>query len=34
VTLSFDHVIVDGAQATRFAQRFKELLESDYGLAD
>jgi len=34
VTVSFDHVIVDGAQATRFAQRFKELLESGYGLAD
>ena len=34
VTVSFDHVIVDGAQATRFAQRLKELLESGYGLAD
>jgi len=34
VTLSFDHVIIDGAQATRFAQRFKQLLESDCGLAD
>ena len=34
VTVSFDHVIVDGAQATRFAQRLKELLESGYGLVD
>jgi len=34
VTVSFDHCIVDGAPATRFAQRFKELLESAYGLSD
>ena len=34
VTVSFDHVIVDGAQATRFAQRFKDLLESGYALSD
>jgi pyruvate/2-oxoglutarate dehydrogenase complex dihydrolipoamide acyltransferase (E2) component len=34
VTVSCDHVIVDGAQGTRFAQRFKELLESGYGLVD
>lgn len=27
VTLSFDHDIVDGGPATRFAQHFKELLE-------
>jgi pyruvate/2-oxoglutarate dehydrogenase complex dihydrolipoamide acyltransferase (E2) component len=32
VTLSFDHDIVDGAPAARFAQHFKELLESGYGL--
>jgi pyruvate/2-oxoglutarate dehydrogenase complex dihydrolipoamide acyltransferase (E2) component len=32
VTVSFDHDIVDGAPAARFAQRFKELLESGYGL--
>jgi pyruvate/2-oxoglutarate dehydrogenase complex dihydrolipoamide acyltransferase (E2) component len=34
VTVSFDHVIIDGAQGTRFAQRFKELLEGGYGLVD
>jgi pyruvate/2-oxoglutarate dehydrogenase complex dihydrolipoamide acyltransferase (E2) component len=27
VTLSFDHDIIDGAPATRFAQRFRELVE-------
>jgi hypothetical protein len=32
VTLSFDHDIVDGAPAARFAQHFKELLEGGYGL--
>jgi pyruvate/2-oxoglutarate dehydrogenase complex dihydrolipoamide acyltransferase (E2) component len=32
VTLSFDHDIVDGGPATRFAQHFKELLESGHGL--
>ncbi|HSR28946.1 MAG TPA: 2-oxo acid dehydrogenase subunit E2 [Anaerolineae bacterium] len=32
VTLSFDHDIVDGAPAARFAQHFKELLESGHGL--
>lgn len=32
VTISFDHDIVDGAPATRFAQRLKELIESGYGL--
>jgi pyruvate/2-oxoglutarate dehydrogenase complex dihydrolipoamide acyltransferase (E2) component len=30
--LSFDHDIVDGAPAARFAQHLKELLESGYGL--
>jgi pyruvate/2-oxoglutarate dehydrogenase complex dihydrolipoamide acyltransferase (E2) component len=33
VTVSFDHDIVDGAPAARFIQRFKELIESGYGLA-
>ncbi len=32
VTISFDHDIVDGAPAARFAQRLKELIESGYGL--
>ena len=32
VTLSFNHDIVDGAPATRFASRFKDLIESCYGL--
>ena len=34
VTLAFDHAIVDGVPAARFATRFKELLESGYGLRD
>lgn len=32
VTLSFDHDIVDGAPAARFAQHLNELLESGHGL--
>ncbi len=32
LTISFDHTIVDGAPAARFTQRFKELIESAYGL--
>jgi pyruvate/2-oxoglutarate dehydrogenase complex dihydrolipoamide acyltransferase (E2) component len=32
VTLDFDHDIVDGAPAARFAQRFRELVESGYGM--
>jgi pyruvate/2-oxoglutarate dehydrogenase complex dihydrolipoamide acyltransferase (E2) component len=32
VTLDFDHDIVDGAPAARFAQRFQELVENGYGL--
>ncbi|HEX5754597.1 MAG TPA: 2-oxo acid dehydrogenase subunit E2 [Archangium sp.] len=32
LTLSIDHDIVDGAPATRFSRRLKELLESGYGL--
>jgi pyruvate/2-oxoglutarate dehydrogenase complex dihydrolipoamide acyltransferase (E2) component len=34
LTLSFDHDIVDGAPAARFAQHLKELLESSHGLED
>jgi pyruvate/2-oxoglutarate dehydrogenase complex dihydrolipoamide acyltransferase (E2) component len=33
ITLSFDHDIIDGGPATRFAQHFKELLESGHGLS-
>jgi pyruvate/2-oxoglutarate dehydrogenase complex dihydrolipoamide acyltransferase (E2) component len=33
VTLSFDHDIVDGAPAARFARRFVQLIEEAYGLA-
>lgn len=32
LTLSFNHAVVDGAPATRFTRRFKELIESGYGL--
>ncbi len=34
ITISFDHDIIDGAPAARFAQRLKELIESGYGLCD
>ncbi len=34
VTLSFDHDVVDGAPAARFAQTFKELVEDGYGLGE
>lgn len=34
VTVSVDHDIVDGAPATRFSRRLKELIESGYGLDD
>ena len=34
LTLSFDHDIVDGGPAARFAQRFKELVENGDGLFD
>lgn len=34
VTLSFDHNVVDGAPAARFAQRFKTLVEAAHGLTD
>jgi pyruvate/2-oxoglutarate dehydrogenase complex dihydrolipoamide acyltransferase (E2) component len=33
LTISVDHEVVDGAPATRFTQRLKELIESGYGLA-
>lgn len=32
LTITFDHDIVDGAPAARFAQRLKEYLEGGYGL--
>jgi hypothetical protein len=32
MTLCFDHDIIDGAPAARFASRFKELIECGYGL--
>ncbi len=32
VTMSIDHDVVDGAPAARFARRFRELVESSYGL--
>lgn len=32
LTITFDHDVVDGAPAARFAQRLKELLESNYGV--
>jgi hypothetical protein len=34
VTLSFDHDVIDGAPATRFAQQFRELVEAAYGLEE
>lgn len=34
VTISFDHDIVDGAPAARFAQRLKDLIENGYGLSE
>jgi pyruvate/2-oxoglutarate dehydrogenase complex dihydrolipoamide acyltransferase (E2) component len=34
LTLSFDHDIIDGAPAARFAQRLKALIESGYGLQE
>jgi hypothetical protein len=32
LTVSVDHNMVDGAPAARFTERFKELIESGYGL--
>ena len=34
LTVSFDHDIIDGAPAARFTERFKDLIESGYGLLD
>lgn len=34
ITASFNHDIIDGAPAARFIQRFRELIESGYGLKD
>lgn len=34
MTISFDHDIIDGAPAARFTQRFKELIETGYGLIE
>lgn len=34
VTISFDHDIIDGAPAARFAQRLQELIEGGHGLYD
>jgi pyruvate/2-oxoglutarate dehydrogenase complex dihydrolipoamide acyltransferase (E2) component len=34
MTISVDHDIIDGAPATRFALRLKELIESGFGLID
>jgi pyruvate/2-oxoglutarate dehydrogenase complex dihydrolipoamide acyltransferase (E2) component len=34
ITASFDHDIIDGAPAARFAQRLKELIESGYGIME
>jgi len=34
LTISVDHDIIDGAPAARFTRRFKELIESGYGLGD
>jgi pyruvate/2-oxoglutarate dehydrogenase complex dihydrolipoamide acyltransferase (E2) component len=32
LTVVFDHEVIDGAPAARFARRFVELIESGYGL--
>jgi pyruvate/2-oxoglutarate dehydrogenase complex dihydrolipoamide acyltransferase (E2) component len=34
LTISFDHDVIDGAPAARFAQCLKELIESGYGLCN
>ena len=34
ITASFNHDSIDGAPAARFIQRFRELIESGYGLRD
>jgi pyruvate/2-oxoglutarate dehydrogenase complex dihydrolipoamide acyltransferase (E2) component len=33
-TVLFDHDVIDGAPATRFVQRLKELIETGYGLVE
>ena len=33
LTMAFDHDVIDGAPATRFARRLVELIESGYGLS-
>ena len=32
MTLNFNHAVIDGAPAARFAQRLRDLIESGYGL--
>ncbi len=34
LTLDFDHAIIDGAPAARFAKQFKQLIERAYGLSE
>ena len=34
LTISVDHTVIDGAPATRFTRRLKELIESGYGFDD
>jgi hypothetical protein len=34
LTVGFDHDVIDGAPAARFARRLVELIESGYGLDD
>jgi pyruvate/2-oxoglutarate dehydrogenase complex dihydrolipoamide acyltransferase (E2) component len=34
ITASFNHDVIDGAPAARFVQRFRELIESGFGLID
>jgi pyruvate/2-oxoglutarate dehydrogenase complex dihydrolipoamide acyltransferase (E2) component len=34
LTITFDHDIIDGAPAARFAERFKDLIEAGYGLME
>jgi pyruvate/2-oxoglutarate dehydrogenase complex dihydrolipoamide acyltransferase (E2) component len=34
LTISFDHDIVDGAPAARFAAHLKQLIECGYGLSE
>jgi pyruvate/2-oxoglutarate dehydrogenase complex dihydrolipoamide acyltransferase (E2) component len=34
LTISFNHEVIDGAPATRFVQRLKDLIESSYSLDD